>query len=78
VKNTKSAYEKYLNELYTDMYTESEAYDQFCYLKNGKIKKSKIYTAHANHKLGTLVRKYDPFSFNVYFKIWAGNNLVNT
>jgi hypothetical protein len=70
MKKTKAAFEKHLNELYADIYSFSQAHDQFSHFKNGKITEREIYQAYNNHSLGTLLRKCDPVAFNVGFNEW--------
>jgi len=70
MNKTKKAYTDYLNDLFADIYSAEEAYEQFCYFKNGKIARSVIYSAHANHILGVLLRKNDPIRFNLGFNEW--------
>lgn len=74
MKQTKKAYEAYLNELYADMYANTEAIDNFLYLTNktrGKHTTIKaIEVAHCNHMLGALLRKFDTIAFNVGFNDW--------
>jgi len=71
MKNTKKNHEKYLNELYADMYSEEQAQDEFAYLTNrsrGKYTtRNAISVAHANHELGSLLRKFDPIAFECSF-----------
>lgn len=74
MKRTARNYEAYLNELYTDTFSESQAVNQFDYLNNGKVKRETIITAHTNHELGTLMRKHDPIGFNVGFGEWEKGN----
>lgn len=66
---TPAQHEQYLNELYADNYSESQAMDSFVYLANksrGKhTTEAAIRNAYHNHTLGTLLRKYDPVAFNV-------------
>lgn len=70
MRKTLAAYERHLNQLYADIYSPNEAVDSFCYLKDGKIKESTILTAHTNHTLGTLLRRWDPISFRLGFNDW--------
>lgn len=73
-KNPKN-YEAYLNELYFDSYSESQAFDNFEYLTNksrGKsISKSKLMQAYHARELGTILRKYDPIAFQVGLNDWS-------
>jgi hypothetical protein len=71
MKRTAKNYEAHLNELYADAFSASQAVDHFEYLNNGKIKHDTIITAHNNHELGTLVRKYDPIGFNAGLSEWS-------
>lgn len=74
MKQTKKHYEEYLNQLYSDIYSESAAEDNFIYLTNknrGKVTNVKAITdAHANHMLGSLLRKFDPIAFNTGYSDW--------
>jgi len=74
MKQTKKAYEEYLNQLYTDIFSASSAEDEFGYLTNksrGKATNIKtIADAHTNHSLGSLLRKFDPVAFNAGFNDW--------
>ena len=66
-KSTFNLFEDYLNELYSDTYSEQEAIDNFCYMREGKIWESLIRKHFTNHELGNLLRKYDPIAFNTMF-----------
>lgn len=61
--------EKELNELYADIYSESEAIDAFEYLTSrDRVKNTTmegIRKAYHNHELGSLLRKLDPIAFNL-------------
>lgn len=74
MKKTKKAYETHLNASYADAYSLSEAIENFCYMTNksrGKATTIKaIQTAHNNHELGTLLRKYDSIAFYAGFNMW--------
>jgi len=74
MKRTKKDYETYLNTLYADMYSESQAEDNFAYLANksrGKATNLKaICEACTSHTLGSLLRKFDPIAFNVGYREW--------
>ena len=68
----KKEFEKYLNALYADCYSEEQAVDLFKYLtsknrKNCRTTIKNIRSAHNNHTLGTLLRKYDSNAFEVSF-----------
>lgn len=74
MKQTKKHYEDYLNALYSDIFSTSQAEDEFIYLTNknrGNATNVKsIADAHANHLLGSLLRKYDPIAFNAGYNDW--------
>jgi hypothetical protein len=75
MKRTKKNYETHLNALYADMYSESQAEDEFAYLTNksrGKATNLKaINSACINHILGSLLRKFDPIAFNAGYNDWS-------
>lgn len=57
---TKKVYEAHLNELYTDCYSAQQAWDAFCYLKQGKIKYGTVNRAYIDHTLGSLLENMTP------------------
>lgn len=73
-KKSKLAFEVHLNELYTDMYSEEQAIEQFDYLtsKERKPKTTVAYIrkSHANHELGTMLRRLNPDTFNKAYNEW--------
>ena len=60
--------EQHLNALYTDIYTEQDAVDNFIYLTNKKRGRAtterNIRNAHQRRELGSLLRRLDPIAFN--------------
>jgi hypothetical protein len=71
---TKKAYERYLNEIYADAFSISEAEDNFIYLaktKNATSRLKTIHNAYYNHVLGSLLRKNDHIAFNVGYNEWS-------
>lgn len=66
MKKTKKAYEKYLNEFYSDSDWYETAY-RFHYLN------CDIGEAWAKKKIGTAIRKHDPVAFNCGYVDWLGN-----
>lgn len=59
---------KHLNELYTDMFTEEQAVENFIYLTvkgraGGRTTVNHIRNCHRNRSLGNLLKKYDPIAF---------------
>ena len=71
---TKKAFEKHLNHLYFDAFSESQAIDNFIYLTS----KSRGQHCSENHlincinrrELGSLLRRLDPIAFNVAYGDW--------
>ena len=66
-KRTPKEHERHLNALYTDSFSESQAVEQFIYLtsknRSQRTTEANIRNHHANHQLGTLLRKFDPIAF---------------
>jgi len=68
---TKKEKEQELNYMYSETYNEDEAIEQFIYLTNRNRGKGNTTTiahirkCYQNEKLGTLLRRLDPISFNV-------------
>lgn len=77
-KKTKKAYEFYLNNLYSDIYSVEQAIDAFVYLTNRSRGKTatlkRIELAHANRELGTVLRSLDLTAFNTGFYDWQSNS----
>ncbi len=67
MKKTKKQYEKHLNELYTDIYSEEDAVDNLSYLASDKA----LRNAYNRRELGTLVRRNDPIGFNAGYNDWS-------
>jgi hypothetical protein len=66
MSKTKKDYEKYLNELYCDSYSEGQAIDNLKYLGDETV----IRRNHTNHTLGTLLRRKDNIQFEVGYAEW--------
>ena len=66
-KKTKFRYERHLNDLYSDTFSQQEAVEHFDYFK---CRPGTIANAHTQHTLGTLLRRKDPIGFNVGFNDW--------
>lgn len=64
---SKTEYERYLNQLYADIYGWGEVEENFSHYK---CTKATLLSAYHNHTLGTLQRKHDPIAFNVGFGEW--------
>lgn len=61
--------EKYLNQVYSDSFTEDQAVEQFIYLTNksragGVTTENKIRKAYRDRTLGRLLRRLDFTAFN--------------
>lgn len=60
--------ERRLNELYSDTYSEEQAVDALIYLtskaRGKRTTEANIRQQFRNKQLGTLLRRYDPISFN--------------
>ena len=73
-KQTKVMYERYLNELYADTYSEEQAFEQLEYLCNRS--RGQYTTDHnlrlniINHTTGTLLRRLDSTAFEVGYREW--------
>jgi len=67
MSKTKKDYEKHLNELYCDTYSESQAIDELRYLGSEAV----IRKNHANRSLGSLLRKKDSIQFEVGYDEWC-------
>lgn len=78
MKKTKSAYEKYLNDLYRDTFRDyDEADENFNYLIKGKARNNlfggipnKLIRHYNAGTLGTLLRLNDPIAFSIGYKDW--------
>ena len=70
-KYTRIKHEKHLNELYKDMYSRDQAYDEFQYLCNKErmhfIMPWNLWNYIDRGTMGTLLRKYDPIAFNTSY-----------
>lgn len=68
---SKKDYEKYLNDLYSEM-DQFDAVDSLLYLTNKKrgryISFSKLQSAHKNNRMGTILKLYDPIAFNAGYE----------
>lgn len=67
IKYTKQAYEKHLNAIIIDHYSESQALDTFHHLGAKEV----ISRNYHNRTLGTLLRRKDPVQFEVNFNEWC-------
>jgi len=60
--------EQHLNDMFADIYSESEAVDNFIYLTSkNRAKRTterNIINCHVNHTLGSLLKRLDPIAFN--------------
>lgn len=66
---TKKEYETYLNELFADCYSRSQAIDEFCYC----AAEEDIISGYENHVLGSLLRDKDHIRFEVGYNEWKNN-----
>lgn len=63
--------EKYLNKLYSSIYSEEEAVYAFIYLSSEqrkvgtRVTEKRIRQYHSDHELGTMLRKFDSIAFQV-------------
>lgn len=61
--------ETYLNEFYSDVYSEEEALNDFIYLtspmRGKRTTESHILKCHRECRLGSLLRRLDPIAFNL-------------
>lgn len=59
--------ERYLNELYFDIYSEGQAIDNFIYLTNksrgAHTTEAHIRKCYNRRELGSLLRRLDPIAF---------------
>lgn len=74
MKKTKTAYEKYLNDLYENEMKTDAAINALIYLQSKKycMKMAKQKTKHMiiNGHAGSVLRFRDPIAFNVGYNEW--------
>lgn len=82
MKKTKSAYEKYLNDLYRDTFRDyHDANENFNYLIKGKARNklfggipTKLIRHYNAGTIGALLRTNDPVAFAVGYNEWKLRN----
>jgi hypothetical protein len=62
-KYTKGKHERYLNDLYADLYHWQDVKEQFGHLTTVPF----LWKAFQNRKLGSLFKKNDPIGFSVSY-----------
>lgn len=75
IQKTKKEYEKFLNQMYADCYSEEQIVNALEYMTNksrttGTTTIKNIRSSHQNHIIGSLLRKYDPLAFEVGYNEW--------
>lgn len=73
ISKTKSGYERYLNDLYSEMEAEQVVYSLIYLTSNRRSKKTTVNNIRKQYelgKIGSLVKKLDPIAFNVGFNEW--------